>query len=81
MFKTFLIALFLGMFLGYAAKDLLTVDSKIIYHIKRIRAKSGGIIDVITSANTSKEKGKEKKEGLFKRMKTRREERRNKKEE
>jgi len=53
--KTFLIALFLGMFLGYAIADLLTVDSKIIYQIKRFKQKNspGGRIDIEMGENAN----------------------------
>jgi len=35
-----------GFIAGYIVKDLLTKESEIIYHIKRLRAKKGGSIDV-----------------------------------
>ena len=36
----------IGFIGGYITKDLLTKESEIIYHIKRLRAKKGGEISV-----------------------------------
>ena len=36
----------IGFIAGYVVKDLLTKESEVIYHIKRLRAKKGGSIDV-----------------------------------
>ena len=60
--------LFLGMFLGYAVCDLLNVESKIVYHIKRLKNKNspGGVITVEAEAKITRKQ----------RRKTRREERR-----
>ena len=57
--KIFLIGLFVGMFLGYAICDLLTKESSIVYHIKKLRAKKGASITV--EAEAVVEKGKRTK--------------------
>jgi len=46
----FLIGLFVGMFLGYAICDLLTKESSIVYHIKKLRARRGSTINVEAEA-------------------------------
>ena len=53
---TFLIGLGFGMFLGYMVADLLSTESKITYHIKRLRAKKGATIQVEAEATQSLEK-------------------------
>ena len=53
-FHGILIGLGFGMFLGWAIKDLLTTDSKITYHIKRLRAKEGSTITVEAEAVQNK---------------------------
>jgi len=52
---TFFIGLCLGLFLGWAVNDLLTTESKITYHIKRLRAKDGGVITVDAKAKMKKQ--------------------------
>ena len=54
----FLIGLGVGMFLGYVIKDLLTKESSIVYHIKRLRAKKGAEIHVQAEATVEKRKKK-----------------------
>ena len=36
----------IGFIAGYIAKDLLTKESEVIYHIKRLRANRGGEVSV-----------------------------------
>lgn len=45
----------IGFIAGYIVKDLLTKESEVIYHIKRLRAKRGGIIDVDADARIYKD--------------------------
>ena len=42
------IALFIaiGFIAGYIVKDLLTKESEIVYHIKKLRAKDSGVVSV-----------------------------------
>ena len=49
-----------GFIAGYIVKDLLTKESEVIYHIKRLRAKKGGEISV--DANPIINKPKERKQ-------------------
>ena len=50
----------IGFIAGYIAKDLLTKESEIVYHIKRLRAKKGGEISVESEVVVSKPKSKQK---------------------
>jgi len=54
------IALFIliGIILGYVGKDLLTTESQIVYHIKRLRAKDSGVVSVTADATAVKRKDK-----------------------
>ena len=56
---TFFIGLCLGLFLGWAVNDLLTTESKITYHIKRLRAKDGGVITVDAKAKMTRKQRRE----------------------
>ena len=58
---TFLAGLLLGLFLGYAICDLLTKESSIVYHIKRLRAKDGAIINVKAKAAQTRAERKARK--------------------
>lgn len=65
--KLFFIGLCLGLFLGYAVCDLLTKESSIVYHIKKLRAKKGSHITVEAEAvesskQTRREKRKQRRE-------------------
>ena len=55
----------IGFIVGYVVKDLMTKESQVIYHIKRLRAKKGGSIDVdgavIVEKNTRKQRRKSRK--------------------
>jgi len=47
MSPAWLIATFaVGLFLGYLICDVINTENKITYHIKRLRAKEGGVISV-----------------------------------
>jgi hypothetical protein len=46
----------IGIIVGYVGKDLLTTESQIVYHIKRLRAKKGGEIHVDAEAIAVKQK-------------------------
>ena len=54
----------IGFIAGYVVKDLLTKESEVIYHIKRLRAKKGGSIDV--DGNVTVEKNKRTRRKLRK---------------
>ena len=75
--KLFLIALFLGMFIGYAIKDLLSPESKLVYHIKRLKLKKspGGSINVSVDAEVPEIKRKHTSGGMFKGRKQRKKQR------
>jgi hypothetical protein len=45
-----------GIIIGYVGKDLLTTESQIVYHIKRLRAKKGGTVSVEAEAVAVKQK-------------------------
>jgi len=51
----------IGFALGYIAKDLLTKESQVIYHIKRLRAKKGGEISVESEIVLDNDKPKKDK--------------------
>ena len=42
--------------MGYIVKDLLTKESEVIFHIKKLRAKKGGEIKVDSEVTVSKPK-------------------------
>ena len=46
----------IGFIAGYIAKDLLTKESEVIYHIKRLRANRGG--EVLVNADVILDKSK-----------------------
>ena len=54
----------IGIIIGYIGKDLLTKESEVIYHIKRLRAKKGGSIDV--DGNVTVEKNRRTRRKLRK---------------
>ena len=57
-----LLFLSIGFIAGYIVKDLLTKESEVIYHIKRLKAKKGGEIKVESEVTISKHKDKQPKE-------------------
>ena len=57
----------IGFIAGYIVKDLLTKESEVIYHIKRLRAKKGGSIEVDGDVMVSKPKTKQTKEKRLRR--------------
>ena len=65
--KLFFLAL--GFIAGYIAKDLLTTESQIIYHIKRLRAKDHGVVTVDGEATAVKEKRKTRRSERLKNKK------------
>jgi len=52
---------FIGLFAGYVIKDLLTTESQITYHIKRLRARRGSTINVESEAIATKTKKRVKR--------------------
>ena len=52
----------IGFIAGYVVKDLLTKESEVIYHIKRLRAKKGGSIDVDGNVVIEKKTRKQRRE-------------------
>lgn len=52
----------IGFILGYVVKDLLTTESQIIYHIKRLRARDQGVVQVDGEAVAVKDKRKQRRE-------------------
>ena len=52
----------IGFIAGYVVKDLLTKESEVIYHIKRLRAKKGGSIDVDGNVTIEKKTRKQRRE-------------------
>jgi len=52
----------IGFIAGYVVKDLLTKESEVIYHIKRLRAKKGGEISVDADVIIEKQGGKNVKD-------------------
>ena len=52
---------FIGLFTGYVIKDLLTTESQITYHIKRLRARRGSTINVESEAIATKERKRVKR--------------------
>jgi len=53
---------FIGLFAGYVIKDILTTESQIIYHIKRLRARRGSTINVESEAIATKTKRRTKEQ-------------------
>lgn len=51
-----LLFLALGFIVGYIVKDLLTKESEIVYHIKRLRAKDSGVVSVTAEATVENKK-------------------------
>lgn len=51
----------IGFIAGYVTKDLLTKESEVIYHIKRLKAKKGGEIKVESEVVISKPETKQKR--------------------
>ena len=51
----------IGFIAGYVVKDLLTKESEVIYHIKRLRAKKGGSIDVDGNVTIEKKTPKQER--------------------
>ena len=51
-----LLFLSIGFIAGYIVKDLLTKESEVVYHIKRLKAKKGGEIKVESEVIVSKPK-------------------------
>lgn len=61
----------IGFIVGYVVKDLLTKESEVVYHIKRLRAKKGGEISVESQVILEKQ-GKNKVKNKEKQPKERR---------
>jgi hypothetical protein len=60
--NAFWVGILLGALIGYILCDLLTKESSIVYHIKRLRAKEGSVINVEAEAVLSrKEKRKQRR--------------------
>jgi len=69
--KLFLIALFLGMFIGYAICDLLSDGSKIVYHIKRLKLYKSPGGEIHVTANPDVESPQKRPRTRKERMKER----------
>lgn len=52
----------IGVFVGYVVKDLMTKESQVIYHIRRLRAKKGGEITVESEVIVDNKKEKKTKQ-------------------
>ncbi len=51
----------IGYVLGYITKDLLTKESEVIYHIRKLRAKKGGSIEVDGNVTVEKQTRRERR--------------------
>lgn len=52
----------IGFIVGYVVKDLMTKESQVIYHIRRLRAKKGGEITVESEVIVDNKKEKKTKQ-------------------
>ena len=56
-----LLFILLGYLGGYVTKDLLTKESEVIYHIRKLRAKKGGSIEVDGNVTVEKQTRRERR--------------------